>query len=484
MILMKASYPDWVLAHKQKGTEIRQIKGHYYLYKISSKWSKEKKRAVKITEGILGRITPEGFIASQARVAPRHLKDLSVLEFGLFDYLHQEHQSLLETLGKFFPAYAKELFLLSIFRLAYQSPLKTMDFYYQHSYGREVLSDARLGDKALTRLFREIGEQRTQIVAFLRALMASESHFLIDQTHIISFSEQMQWNTLGYNSQRVFDPQVNLLFIFSAQSKTPCFYRLLPGDIREVKALKNTLLESGLAQAIVIADKGFYSAANVVMLEEEGLKYLLPLRRNHSLCDYSPLLKGDKKDFEGYFSFEKRIIWYKTFEKADKKQKQRKIVLFLDNELRNAEEKDYLLRIQEGREGYDLAKFHQKQKTFGTLSLCHNLENIPTDKLFEYLKSRNEIETMIDAYKNSLDADRTYMRGQAEMETWCLINFLALRMYYKLFQQLVQKDLIKKYAPKDILLFLQNCRKINIAKQWVNAEITQKSQHILDLLRN
>ncbi|MDX2305962.1 MAG: hypothetical protein NW226_24345 [Microscillaceae bacterium] len=50
---MTNTYPDWVLAHKAKGTEIRLIRGHYYLYKITSKWSKEKKRAVKITEGIL-----------------------------------------------------------------------------------------------------------------------------------------------------------------------------------------------------------------------------------------------------------------------------------------------------------------------------------------------------------------------------------------------------------------------------------------------
>ena len=35
--------PDWVLKHKEKGTEIRKIGSNFYLYKISSKWNPEKK---------------------------------------------------------------------------------------------------------------------------------------------------------------------------------------------------------------------------------------------------------------------------------------------------------------------------------------------------------------------------------------------------------------------------------------------------------
>jgi len=55
-------YPKWVMKHKKKGTEIRKINGRYYLYKISSIWNKEKKRAQKITNEYLGIITEEGLI--------------------------------------------------------------------------------------------------------------------------------------------------------------------------------------------------------------------------------------------------------------------------------------------------------------------------------------------------------------------------------------------------------------------------------------
>ena len=33
-------YPEWVLKHKTKGTNISRIKGKYYLYAVSSKWNK------------------------------------------------------------------------------------------------------------------------------------------------------------------------------------------------------------------------------------------------------------------------------------------------------------------------------------------------------------------------------------------------------------------------------------------------------------
>ena len=51
------AYPEWVLKHKAKGTQINCVNGHYYLYEVSSVWNKEKGRAQKITKAYLGTIT-------------------------------------------------------------------------------------------------------------------------------------------------------------------------------------------------------------------------------------------------------------------------------------------------------------------------------------------------------------------------------------------------------------------------------------------
>jgi predicted transposase YbfD/YdcC len=53
------THPDWVLKHKMPNTEIRNIRGRYYLYSITSVWSPEKKRTKKKTLKQIGVIDPE-----------------------------------------------------------------------------------------------------------------------------------------------------------------------------------------------------------------------------------------------------------------------------------------------------------------------------------------------------------------------------------------------------------------------------------------
>lgn len=52
-------HPDWVLKHKAPKTEIRLIRGQYYLYNVTSIWCAEKKRSQKKTLGQVGVITQE-----------------------------------------------------------------------------------------------------------------------------------------------------------------------------------------------------------------------------------------------------------------------------------------------------------------------------------------------------------------------------------------------------------------------------------------
>lgn len=53
------AHPDWVLKHKIPNSEIRCIRGKYYLYSITSKWCPEKKRTKKVTLKQIGVIDKE-----------------------------------------------------------------------------------------------------------------------------------------------------------------------------------------------------------------------------------------------------------------------------------------------------------------------------------------------------------------------------------------------------------------------------------------
>ena len=155
-------------------------------------------------------------------------------------------------------------------------------------------------------------------------------------THVISHSDNIEEAQPGYNNTMSFEPQVNLMYLFSLDQHEPVYYRLLPGNIRDVKAFALTIQECGIIGVVLIADKGFYSKKNVRLLNEAHLSYTIPLQRGSSLIPYKSNEIENKNKWDGYFGFNGKIIWYRQSEN---------VTLYWDQELKISEEKDYIKRI-------------------------------------------------------------------------------------------------------------------------------------------
>jgi len=439
--------PQWALKHKEVGTEIRKFGNNFYLYKVTSKWCPEKKRSQKITEKFLGTITENGLVKTKVEKIKEGYTNITVKDFGDFQLVYFQNQDIIEALKELFPQWWQQIFIAATFRFLYQSTIKQIDFQYQTSYISEILKDVKVSDKTYTKCLKEVGYQRNTIVEFFKKFKQGSQYVLIDTTHVVSLSKLLNINQVGYNSKREFEPQINLMFIFSTDTQMPVYYRIIPGNIREIKAMKLSLKESELKNVILIGDKGFYSQSNEEELLSEGLHYILPLRRNSTLIDYDIVKQNTKKQFDGYFLYEDRIIWH--YRKSINENSD--VIVYVDEQLKFYEEKDYLQRIENKYQGYTIDEFHEKQHTFGTIAIISDLKNETSQKCFNYYKNRVQIETMFDAFKNIIDADRTYMRGEKEMETWMFINYIALLFYYRTLRLLNEKDLSKKYSPKDVL---------------------------------
>lgn len=472
-------HPQWALKHKQPGSELRLIKGRYYLYAITSKWNKEKKRAQKITGKLLGRITEDkGFIQAGSRptVLEPRLKDLSVKTSGIEALLGPLMKDVLEALKKHFGASAGALYCASLMRLAHQAPLKNMELHFMHDFLSESFPDVSLVDKKMTSLLKGVGEDRQKVAAFFKEFARPGEHVLMDMTAIHSKSKEMSVNHPGYNSHGCFDPQANLLLLFSQTQHEPVYYRLLPGNIRDVKSVKLSLKESGMNDAVFISDKGFYSEDNATELDESGLKYIIPIKRNHTLIDYKPLQKRGKKGLSHHFKFQERFIFC-TVQKIDEK---RTLYIFLDDRLKLEEEQSYLNRIETQKEDkLNIKDFHKKAHAFGTMSILTNLKEKTPSEIYGYYKSRMEVETAFDAFKNTLEADRTYMQNDQTLEGWMFINYLALLAYWRILKLLVKNELLTKFSIKDLLIHVSYIKKIRINDQWHLSEITDKTKKLL-----
>ena len=75
-----ADYPDWVMAHKKKGTYVNRVGDKYYLYTAHSERVPGTNKVKRVSDGYLGRITEEhGFIPAKPKLAD----PVYVYEYGL-----------------------------------------------------------------------------------------------------------------------------------------------------------------------------------------------------------------------------------------------------------------------------------------------------------------------------------------------------------------------------------------------------------------
>lgn len=337
----------------KKGTELRFLNGHYYLYEVTSKWNPEKKRSQKVTGKLLGKITEkDGFIESEkARLRRQNsISSLTVKEYGfsfLYEQLLGDYTTLLK---KHFEEDWQTILALAYGSLLYCSPLKNMSFHYFNSYLSELYSEVTLSPNSLSGFLRALGIRRESIVRFFREFNYANDCIIFDGTDMNSKSSLMYLPKEGKSKRGIYESLIDLMFVFSIEQRLPIYYRINQGNIKDVKAFRLCLEECKIADAVIILDKGFYSKENIKQVKDEQLKFIIPLRRTSSLIDYTIRRKGGKEVFDGYFKFEGRYIWYYGY----KTKGNDTLHLYLEEKLHVEEEKDFLERIENGSKVYTI----------------------------------------------------------------------------------------------------------------------------------
>lgn len=481
-----ATFPDWSKEHVKPGTRIHRIKEYLYLYEVSSYWDTVAKKTKTKTGKCLGRITEQGFVASGSKIKKTKTTtnakfDINtpvlVKEYGVSHFIEEHLGEYLKDLATHFPAHWKHIVMLAYCRLVHQSAINQMPFYIQHSYLSVVWPELSFSDKTISGLLAQIGRDRGCVVNFMKAGLRASEHLLIDMTNLPSKSGKIDLAKQGYNSDWNFESQFNLLYIFSIKLQAPVFYRIVPGNIRDVTAMAITIKESGITDCVLIGDKGFYSKGNAETLENEKLSYIMPLKRDNLAIRYDLIQGNAIKTHSNYFFFEQRHIWYDSY-LAEGSNKP--IFLFLDETLRLSEEKDYLARIDSKIDNYSIEGFHLKKNSFGTIALITNLSESNAQSVYVAYKTRMAIEGVFDVYKTILKADRTYMQNEEVLQGWLFINHIAIQWHYRIYNLLVKHDLLKKYSIQNLIQHLLEIKMVNINDSWIRAETIKTTEKLLN----
>ena len=117
----------------------------------------------------------------------------------------------------------------------------------------------------------------------------------------------------------------------------------------------------------------------------------------------------------------------------------------------------------------------------GTISVITNLK-VSGEIIYGMLKPRADIEQSYDTFKNTIHADRTYMRDDHQLQGWMFINFIALMLHYRIYGLLRSKGLLGKYSPQDVIEHLARVFMLKIGDEWKISEIPKKSRILIDSL--
>ena len=445
--------PDWVKKYKTKGVEIRVSGNRYYAYEMTSRWNREKKRADKITGQYLGVVTHDGIVKPRSMGLVR-----SDYEYGNIALLYGiAERTVIPVLKEIYPTMWERIISYVILRNIQPLPMKSIHYLYEKTYLCRIMDESMSPD-SLSRMLSSLPWD--QSIRVMKRLTEKGEYVLMDSTAVFSRSENISFLELGHNSKGIHIPQINVMMLFSSTRTVPTFVRILPGSIRDVSAMSETIDKAGVEKCVMVADKGFFSSDNIRNLKRKHLSYIIPLRRNSSLIP-------EPDHFMGVFMYDGKPVKYW--------KKENDVYVYEDPILKSEEEKDYLSRIGENKRSRK--QYDENETNFGKLYLLSDLNDEP-ERIYHLYKQMEYVEYAFNVYKNDLEADRSYLRDDHMLFTYMFLNLLSLYLHFQILSMIDGK-----YSVRDVLLILSRIRMYRMEKGEIMSEVPKKAKDLVSDLK-
>ena len=273
-----------------------KITGITYVYENKSYWDKEKQQS-RAKRTLIGKLDPQtGQVlptrtykrksekASEAPVKPGPVPITKVQRsfYGASYLLDQigKTTGVMQDLKACFPdAFKKILSIVYYLILEENNALSRFSHWQRlhiHPYGEDIPSQRS------SELFQSIDEEsRMTFFKYQGKRRIEKEYWAFDITSISSYSETLCQVKKGRNKEHDRLPQINLALLFGEESGLPFYYRKLPGNITDVKTVKQLMAEfdvMGYKKVSVILDRGFYSKDNINLLYKNHQKFIIGVK--------------------------------------------------------------------------------------------------------------------------------------------------------------------------------------------------------------
>jgi len=511
--------------------------GITYAYESISYWDKEKQQS-RARRKLIGRVDQEtGKIVPTRKALPSaeadspqkrgpKTTDVCTRIFYGSTYLLNaigDKMGITRDLKTCFPDTYKSILSLAYYMILEEgSPLYRFPKWaslHHHPYGKEISSQRS------SELFQSISEEDKQHFFRLQGKRRCETEYLAyDTTSISSYSNTLKKVKYGKNKEHDPLPQINLALIFGEQSMLPVCYRLLPGNIADVKTIENLLKELDfldIQKLNLVMDRGFYSESNINELFKNHHKFLIGAKLSLNLVkahlDKSRGVMVTRSHYSSKFSIYYETIMTKwTYTELKKRsgeviKENRRIYLHLYyNDARAAEEREAFNRMLDELE-YELVNKKRKpehekayrkyfithetpvrgisiepkqdsideaEKNFGYFALLTNGINNPLYAL-EVYRSKDLIEKAFGNLKERLNMRRNYVSSEESLEGKVFVQFIALIYLSYIQKTMSDHNLFKKFTIQSLLDELDVIEKYDVpGRQSRISELTGKQKEI------
>lgn len=179
-----------------------------------------------------------------------------------------------------FPDSYKKLLSLAYFLILEENNALSRFSHWQrlhaHPYGKDIPSQRS------SELFQSIDEaERMDFFAKQGRRRIEKEYWAYDITTISSYSETLKQVKHGKNKEHDWLPQINLALLFGEKSGLPFYYRKLPGNITDVKTIRQLMQEFdvlGYKKVNALLDRGFYSKTNIDALYQNHQKFIIGVK--------------------------------------------------------------------------------------------------------------------------------------------------------------------------------------------------------------
>ncbi len=221
----KYSVPELIRKNKPKGTMVKKIKDHYYVYnfkhvKINNKWK------IK-TEKMIGRMREDGTFIPNDNF--NMSSDITVLEFGQYFLVISCSITVLEQLKNFFnPIDAERMYLMAIIHFSNKfTYLKNIKNYYDQSYLNIAFPNLKMGSNSLAKLLDSLGRRQTKVISFQQYLIDNSSGEIAIDGHVVACSShENDLAEYGNKFRNIKEMQINVLMAYDVNNLNPLFSKV------------------------------------------------------------------------------------------------------------------------------------------------------------------------------------------------------------------------------------------------------------------